>query len=250
MGDHFPKEVITGTEPLRSVFSIYPNPIRGKMQIEGASTRQQVQMTVTDISGRALIREKRQVDGAHRAGRFQTSGRRLCASGRIRTTAGYHPFYRQSVRTITLFALILLSSVWLSCGDSPAPTPPVTGGNEAPELSGFSPLSGKKGTIVKIQGKHFGSDVSKVSLQINGLKATINAVTDTEITAIVPDKCGLGKLVVNVNGREVTSGAAFRYLYTAVTSYFSGNGKGMMEATAAIRMAHRSNRHSGHCITS
>ena len=130
------------------------------------------------------------------------------------------------MRAFTLFALILLSSAWLSCGDSPAPNPPVTGGNEAPELSGFSPLSGKKGTTVKIQGKHFGSEVSKVSLQINGLKAKINAVTDTEITAIVPDKCGLGKLVVNVNGREVTSGAAFRYLYTAVTSYFSGSGKG------------------------
>lgn len=59
----FPKEVITGTEPLRGAYSIYPNPIRGKMQIEGPSTRQNVQMTVTDISGRALIREKRQVDG-------------------------------------------------------------------------------------------------------------------------------------------------------------------------------------------
>lgn len=121
---------------------------------------------------------------------------------------------------------MIVSAIWLSCGDSPSPTPPVTGGNEAPELSNFTPLSGKKGTVIKIQGKHFGSDVSKVSLQINGLKATVNAVTDTEITAVVPDKCGLGKLILTVNSKEVTSSAAFRYLYTATTSYFSGSGKG------------------------
>ena len=121
---------------------------------------------------------------------------------------------------------MIVSAVWLSCGDSPSPTPPVTGGNEAPELSGFSPLMGKKGTVIKIQGKHFGTDVSKVSLQINGLNADINAVTETEITAVVPDKCGLGKLTLTVNSKEVTSATAFRYLYTVKTSYFSGGGPG------------------------
>lgn len=130
------------------------------------------------------------------------------------------------MRVFALFTLLLASVAWLSCGDSPTPTPPVTGGNEAPELSSFAPTSGKKGTVIKIQGKHYGSDASKVSLQINGLKATINAVTDTEITAVVPDKCGLGKLLLTVNSKEVTSAAAFRYLYTAATSYFSGSGKG------------------------
>ncbi|SDE29580.1 NHL repeat-containing protein [Dyadobacter soli] len=129
------------------------------------------------------------------------------------------------MRKFVLFALTIVSAIWWSCGgDSPSPTPPVTGGNEAPELSSFSPLTGKKGTVIKIQGKHFGSDASKVSLGINGLKATVNAVTDTEITAVVPDKCGLGKLVLAVNGKQVTSAAAFRYLYTATTSYFSGSG--------------------------
>lgn len=119
----------------------------------------------------------------------------------------------------------------LSCGDSPSPTPPVTGNTEPPELTGFSPLSGKKGTVIKIQGKHFGNDVSKVSLQINGLKATINAVTDAEITAVVPDRCGLGKLVLSVNSKEVSSAAAFRYQYTVKTSYFSGGEPGFENGT-------------------
>jgi hypothetical protein len=59
----FPKEVVTGQEPPRNAFSVYPNPIRGRMQIEGPATQQNVQMTVTDITGRALIREKRAVNG-------------------------------------------------------------------------------------------------------------------------------------------------------------------------------------------
>ena len=45
------------------MFNVYPNPIRGKMQVEAPATRQNVEMTVTDITGRTLIREKRQVSG-------------------------------------------------------------------------------------------------------------------------------------------------------------------------------------------
>jgi hypothetical protein len=59
----FPKEVVTAVEPPRNAFNVYPNPIRGRMQIEGPATQQNVQMTVTDITGRALIREKRAVNG-------------------------------------------------------------------------------------------------------------------------------------------------------------------------------------------
>lgn len=59
----FPNEVITGTEPQRNAFSIYPNPIRGKMQIEAPAMQQHIKMTVTDMMGRRVIHEKRQVSG-------------------------------------------------------------------------------------------------------------------------------------------------------------------------------------------
>ena len=59
----FPKEVITGMEPARNALAIYPNPIRGKMQIDGPTGHRQIQMTVTDMTGRAFIREKRMVNG-------------------------------------------------------------------------------------------------------------------------------------------------------------------------------------------
>ena len=59
----FPKEVVTGTESLGNVFRIYPNPIRGKMQIEAPAMQQNIKMTVTDLMGRTVIHEKRQVAG-------------------------------------------------------------------------------------------------------------------------------------------------------------------------------------------
>ncbi|MCF0073476.1 IPT/TIG domain-containing protein [Dyadobacter sp. CY261] len=138
------------------------------------------------------------------------------------------------MKAFIFIALIALSALWLSCGDPESPKPPVNGGDPVlvAEFTGFSPGSGKKGTVVKLQGKHFGTDVSKVSLQINGLKATINAVTDTEITAVVPAKCGLGKLVLTVNGKELTSQASFRYLYSATTTYFAGGSIGYEDGPA------------------
>jgi sugar lactone lactonase YvrE len=134
------------------------------------------------------------------------------------------------VKAFVLSALVIFSVVCWSCGDSPSPAPP--GNTEPPELTGFSPLSGKKGTVIKIQGKHFGNDVSKVWLQINESAVTVKTVTDTQITAVVSEKCGLGKLLLTVDkNRVVTSAVAFRYLYTATTSYFSGGEAGYEDGT-------------------
>jgi hypothetical protein len=134
------------------------------------------------------------------------------------------------MRAFILSAMVLISAIWLSCEEKASPTPPPA--ETIPEMSGFSPLTGKKGTVIKIQGKNFGSDISKISFQINGLKGTVTAVTDAEITAVVPDKCGLGKLIVTVGGKELISNASFRYLYTATTSYVTGGEPGYEDGAA------------------
>lgn len=120
-----------------------------------------------------------------------------------------------------------------SCKDAGAPTPPDTGHDPVIEFTGFSPLSGKKGTIITLRGKHFGSDVSRISLKINGLAAAIKAAADSTITATVPDRCGLGKLTLTMNGKELVSGEAFRYLYTATAHYFSGSSQGYADGLPA-----------------
>lgn len=53
----FPKEVVTGTEPSHELFKVYPNPIRGKMQIGGLGKQISIEVTVTDVAGRILIRK-------------------------------------------------------------------------------------------------------------------------------------------------------------------------------------------------
>lgn len=59
----FPNEVVTAVEPARNAFTVYPNPIQGRMQIQGPPSQQNTQMTVTDMTGCTFIREKRQVNG-------------------------------------------------------------------------------------------------------------------------------------------------------------------------------------------
>lgn len=122
---------------------------------------------------------------------------------------------------IILILILAISASWLACSDDPVETPdPIS------ELQGFSPLSGGKGTLIKIQGKNFGTVVSDISVKINGLSATIQSVSDSEIAAIVPDKCGLGAIDLTVKGKPFTSAEKFRYQYVATTSFFAGGTKG------------------------
>lgn len=128
------------------------------------------------------------------------------------------------MRSLVLTALLGLAA--FSCKDTNTPTPPGTGPDPVAEFSGFSPLSGKKGTVITLRGKHFGRDASRIALTINGIPASIATVADSTVTAIVPEKSGLGKLTLTVNGKELVSREAFRYLYTATTHYFSGSSQG------------------------
>nr|WP_295934339.1 T9SS type A sorting domain-containing protein [uncultured Dyadobacter sp.] len=54
----FPKEVVTGIRPEQKPFKVYPNPIRGKIQIDGLGDLKTVEATVTDIAGRILITKR------------------------------------------------------------------------------------------------------------------------------------------------------------------------------------------------
>lgn len=125
---------------------------------------------------------------------------------------------------------MLLTAAVCGCKDTETPG---TNPNQTAQFTDFSPLSGKKGTLVTLRGQHFGADISRITLKINGLPATVKTAADTIITAVVPDKCGLGKLTLTINAKELTSGDAFRYIYTATTNSFSGSGEGYADGPAA-----------------
>ncbi|NIJ53581.1 T9SS type A sorting domain-containing protein [Dyadobacter arcticus] len=61
----FPKEVVTAVSPAtKGQFKAYPNPSQGRMVIEGPVNQESVEISVTDILGRQLIKEtKKAVNG-------------------------------------------------------------------------------------------------------------------------------------------------------------------------------------------
>ncbi|MCE6988131.1 IPT/TIG domain-containing protein [Dyadobacter sp. CY323] len=126
--------------------------------------------------------------------------------------------------------ILILPIAFLSCSDNPDPVDPPKQLNA--ELTAFSPSSGAKGTLITIEGKNFGTKASDITLKINGLPAIVKSVKDNEITATVPDKCGLGPLVLSLNGKEIKSAEKFRYIYKATTSYFTGGEKGYADGAA------------------
>jgi sugar lactone lactonase YvrE len=134
------------------------------------------------------------------------------------------------MRTFITSFIVIISAIWLSCKEKPDP---IEVPDPDPVLVGFTPASGPKGTLITITGEHFGTSSNDISLKINGLSATIKAVSDKEITAIVPDKCGLGAVVVSVKGKNFTAADQFRYIYKATTSYFTGGQKGFADGPPA-----------------
>jgi len=115
---------------------------------------------------------------------------------------------------LTIFIALLTFSCHKS--DSPAPLPA--------SLSSISPTSGPKTTVVTINGANFGTSLPAVQVFFNNVEATVQAVTDTQITAIVPARAYTGLVKVVVNGTELT-GPEFTYLITDIqVSTFAGSG--------------------------
>jgi len=131
------------------------------------------------------------------------------------------------MRSLLATIILLISATWFSCENGSVDSIP-----QNPEFANFTPLSGGKGTIITLNGKELGNNVGNVSLKINGISATVLTVNDTQVTATVPPKSGLGTLELSVNGKILTSTEKFRYLYTATTSYFTGGTQGYSDGPA------------------
>ena len=131
------------------------------------------------------------------------------------------------MRALLFTIILLILATWFSCEPNRVDSIP-----QNPEFTNFTPSSGGKGTTITLNGKEFGTSVGNVSLKVNGLSATILSVTDTQITATVPPKSGLGTLELSVNGKVLTSTEKFRYLYTATSSYFTGGTQGYSDGPA------------------
>ena len=90
-----------------------------------------------------------------------------------------------------------------------------------PVITGISPATGTKGTIVTIKGSGFEADVSNIIVLINGKVSAVLEASATEIKFAVPPRTGTGLVAVDVNGKTA-SGPLFTYIYTVEVSTYSG----------------------------
>src|SRR5688572_7524367 len=99
-----------------------------------------------------------------------------------------------------LFALLLSS-----CKKDPDSKP-------APVIAGFTPEKGSFNNVVSISGKNFDSLIASTSVAFNGIAGTVESVSDTLITARVPENATTGKITVTVDGRTGISSRDFMIL--------------------------------------
>lgn len=129
--------------------------------------------------------------------------------------------------------LLLLCGVFLAAACSDDNTGGTEGGEptQAPVFTAFSPERGKAGDVITVTGEHFGTDASRITVLINSTPARISGITDTAVSAVVPEECGSGEVRIgvrrnngegNMNLYEKTFETLFTYTVESNVSTFAG----------------------------
>ncbi|GAA3925919.1 hypothetical protein GO495_04330 [Chitinophaga oryziterrae] len=88
----------------------------------------------------------------------------------------------------------------------------------------FTPEQGGGATSILITGSNFSTDTAAISVTINGNKLAITGASATQVMAVVPARCGSGKVVVKVGSDSVVSTDIFNYVFTRTVTTIAGNG--------------------------
>ncbi|NNE75998.1 MAG: hypothetical protein HKN31_02880, partial [Pricia sp.] len=73
---------------------------------------------------------------------------------------------------------------------------------EAPNITAIEPTSGMAGAEVTFTGTNFGSTASANTVTFNGVTATVNSASATQLIAVVPANATTGVVAVTVNGQK------------------------------------------------
>jgi len=104
--------------------------------------------------------------------------------------------------------------------NDPAPNGPAM----HPVINSISPDHGPKNTAVVIAGNNFGSNAASVKVFFNGVQGSVQSVSESSITAIVPAKAYKGKVTVTVDTATAV-GPVFTYEVTAVVTTLAGGNR-------------------------
>lgn len=122
-------------------------------------------------------------------------------------------WWHVGICSVTVFSLYVAMAV--SCRDDDH-------SNEGPKIISISPTEGPADTKVTIKGEGF-TTTSKNNVSFNGVAATVENVSATELKATVPDGAGTGKVQVIV-GDQLAEGPEFRYVNLAITGITPAEG--------------------------
>jgi len=91
-------------------------------------------------------------------------------------------------------------------------------------IESFIPTEGGGGTEILINGSNFPTDISLLSLSLNGNPLSIVGANTTQIMAVVPKKAGSGPIVIDIEGNKAESEESFTYKFTRTVTTLAGNG--------------------------
>jgi sugar lactone lactonase YvrE len=117
---------------------------------------------------------------------------------------------------------------------TPASTP-----EPAPTITGISPLSGPKATVVTITGTNFGTNPATLKVYFNNAAATVQTATATSITAVVPAGAGTGVVKVEKTPTVSVTGPSFTYHGNGyvTTPVYTGEGNNFLNVTGITKDA-------------
>jgi hypothetical protein len=106
-------------------------------------------------------------------------------------------------------------------GQASVPSDPVTPVYPPPTLAGFTPGAAPVGNPVTVVGTNL---LSAQAVSFAGTSATFQVVSDTEITAVLPDGAVTGPVTVVTGGGSATTPNAFSVMPT-ITAFTPSSGK-------------------------
>jgi sugar lactone lactonase YvrE len=132
-----------------------------------------------------------------------------------------------------VMAVLGSSIIFSSCkkDDSTVPVP-----DPSPAVTAISPSSGPKNTIVTITGTDFGTNLATLKVYFNGVQATVQTATNTQITAVVPIGAGSGIVKIEKTPAILVNGPVFTYLDPGATTTFAGSTAGFRDSTGVLAL--------------
>jgi hypothetical protein len=112
---------------------------------------------------------------------------------------------KRFLATLISFAVSLSITITLQFSSCSSDNEP-----DGPAIVGIAPDSGAAGTIVAITGRGFNTDVSKNNVKFNGVVATIQTATETQLTVVAPSGGTTGTIAVSIGTKEL-NGPVFTY---------------------------------------